>query len=187
MLLPVRVACRTLPSPEAIHSEALAYFMGCVARESLLGCEDARDLAADVVAAVLPRLGQLKAPLRYVMTMCRHRLIQFLRRKRAQTHWLVRDGRLSTDVDAFVCADTGLSDEWCLGDLELRQLALIRSCLEDADTLTRQVMRLRCETDLTFSEIAALVNYRPATLRMRVTRFAHRVRTAWEAHGHQWP
>lgn len=173
MLLPVRIPCRVAPAPEFIHGEALAYFMGCVGRETLLGREDARDLAADVVAAVLPRLEQLEAPLRYVLTMCRHRLIRFLKRKRALSQRVVADVRIPA------MADPGPSSEAGLEDLELRQLALIRHHLRETDTLTRQIIQLRCDTDLTFCEIAALVHCRPATIRMRVSRFARRVRTSW--------
>lgn len=175
MLLPVRIPSRAALAPELIHSEALAYFMGCVGREALLGREDARDLAADVVAAVLPRLEQLEAPLRYVLTMCRHRLIRFLKRKRAMVQRMVADERIPDLADPDHAVESGL------GDLEQRQLALIRSHMRETDTLTRQVIQLRCDTDLTFGEIATLLQCRPATIRMRVTRFARRVRATWTA------
>lgn len=182
MLLPVRIPSRAALAPEFIHSEALAYFMGCVGREALLGREDARDLAADVVAAVLPRLEHLEAPLRYVLTMCRHRLIHFLKRKRARVQRVVADGSIPAVADPDPSMDVGL------GDLELRQLVHIRSHMRETDTLTRQIIQLRSETDLTFSEIAALVHRRPASIRMRVMRFARRVRASWaERERATWP
>lgn len=147
--------------------------MGCVAREPLLGREDARDLAADVVAAVLPRMGQLNAPLRYVVTMCRHRLIRFLTGKRTRA-------RLQSALSEAVWPETPPAEAASFDDSDLRKLALIRSLLSGTDHLTRQVILLRSETDFTYAQIAALVDCRPATIRMRALRFSGRVRDAWE-------
>ncbi|MDA0874260.1 MAG: hypothetical protein O3C45_04270 [Bacteroidetes bacterium] len=158
-----------------IHEEALAYFLACVAHEPLLGREDARDLAADVVADFLPRLPEVDAPLRYVRTMCRHRLIGFLSRKRRREKWVTRwDVR---EVETVAAPVAEVSE---LGDREVRQLALISAHLRQADPLTRQILRWRVETDLSFVQMAFLVAGRPASLRMRTFRFAERVRCAWQ-------
>lgn len=173
MLLPICIPARAVPAPESIHAEALAYFLGCMSREQLLGREDARDLAADVVAAVLPRLEQIDAPIRYLMSMCRHRLIRYLKKERTRARYRADDQPNEREV-ARVEEDASLDDH------EARQLALIRCHLGRVDTLTRQIMELRTETDLTYAEIASLVGCRPATIRMRVLRFSRRVRLAWE-------
>lgn len=178
MLLPVPVAVlRPVLSPDHILAEAQAYFMGCLAREPLLDREDARDLASDVVAAVLPRLDQLDAPLRYVIKMCRHRLIRFLARKRTR----VRHGPVIQELALQAAAP---AEEASFGDTEHRQLALIRRLLGRTDGLTRQVVLLRSETDLTYTEIAELVDRRPASIRMRYLRFSRRVQSAWAKGGH---
>ena len=160
-----------------IHGEALAYFLACVRREPLLTRDDAVDLAGEVVAMILPRLQELKRPAHYARTVRRNLLIRFLSRERRRRDSLANWGE-ETAASSMV-AEPGCGQ---LNDEQSVRLACINQVLRREDAFTRLAVTLRHEKDLTYQEIAEIVQLRPATIRMRILRFRKRARTAWLDH-----
>ncbi|MDE2995420.1 MAG: hypothetical protein OXT73_01570 [Bacteroidota bacterium] len=158
-----------------LHACVLRYLRACASREKLLTNEDAQDLASDVMERLLPRLSELDHPERYAMTMSRHRLLRFLRqarRRHACEHEWGSDR-------AYGVIELSRECSWRLDDRRFFQLLVAKNQLAIEDTLTRQLVRFRCQKDMTYRQIAELVSEQPAALRMRVSRFKGRVQKRW--------
>lgn len=155
-----------------LWNECRRYFRACVTQEPLLGYHDVDDLAADVMVAVIPRLDGLSQPDHYVRRVARNQLLRVLKHRRrtcnlddglypAEELWASQeeDGRLS-DGDSLV-------------------LAIAQAVLLEEDDATRKMVTHRCASPArTFKEISQMTGVASSALRMRMSRYTARVRSA---------
>ncbi|MEQ9105599.1 MAG: sigma factor [Rhodothermales bacterium] len=155
-----------------LWNDSRRYFRACAERERLLGMQDVEDLASDVMVAVIPRLDGLHAPDRYVRRMARNRVIRELRRRRAEQGVLF-------PMDPSADAVTDASDAF--DDQAERVVRTARRLLREEDTITRMMVAARCASpSRSFSEISQVTGVSSSALRMRMSRFTRRVRSAVE-------
>lgn len=177
------------------YATASLYYQGKTRVEAGLSRRDAEDLAGAFVvefSRVWPRVGLLY---NYTRRMLRNNLNRYLRRKRErlgrETPIGVWNGPLRVcDSGAVSNHDPALEGE--TDDDHIRSAA-VRRVLDQCDPVTRELMLLRAsEMELTYRQIALMLETTESALRMRATRFYQGVRdeytrmsTVWEQ-GRSW-
>lgn len=144
----------------------------CVTREPLLSADDVDDLASDVMVAIIPRLDGLSQPDHYVHRVARNRVIRELRNRR-------RACNLNDDVcpveELWECQE----EDGPLSDADTLVLVTAQAILLKEDDATRKMIHYRCASpSRTFNEISQITGVASSALRMRMSRYAARVRSA---------
>lgn len=169
----------TDPLLDDLYRSVGQYLNASLRKEPLLTREDVRDLTADVISCIWPRVDDLTHPIRYARRAARNKLIRFLTLKRRRMHlnndWCTLHQPL--EIPRFNLTDHRPVDS-CLAN---KRIEFLRRSMHDEDGRTRLILHLRHGSDMSWPDIANLTGVSPSTARMREQRFRKRVLRAWNA------
>lgn len=163
------------------YATARHYFTQQALVEPALTEDDAAELASAFVLAFERAWPQVRSATHYTRRMLKNNLRRYLyrvkvqRRREAPTppHLLSEH----PSVEPALCHEPSA---WRWNDLQQYQYRLALRVLRQSDERTRRIVTYRLEDPpRPFSEIAATLKVTEPSVRMRVTRYYHRVRRAF--------
>jgi len=161
-----------------LYRTALDYFYSKVSIEQRLSAEDAQDLACETVIEFSKSWLGVQTPIHYARRMMKNNLARFLKKERLRCQRVCAlDSDVVERLEKRGQRHTGFHEDDSIDDNDRIKCHLIQHEMSHADASIQSIIHYRVLAgSLTYAEIAGILNTSDTSLRMRMTRFKHRVR-----------